>query len=111
LRHVIVGDDVMGRTRKGARETMKRIWVAVALLAALGSCKSKQHPVEVYIGPAMESNAQPRVEKIAVLATATSLSDAEDPDKVAPKTMERLLVQSLDERQDYSSSRPTRSTT
>jgi hypothetical protein len=100
-RYVIVGSEAVRRARKGAREAMKRVWVAVALLAALASCKSKQHPVEVYIGPAMESNAESRVDKIAVLATATSLSDAEDPDKLAPKTMERLLVQSLDERQDY----------
>jgi hypothetical protein len=80
---------------------MRRVWVAVALFATLASCRSKQHPIEVYVGPAMEAKASPRVEKIAVLATASSLHESEDPDKLAPKTMERLLVQSLDERQDY----------
>lgn len=80
---------------------MRRVLIAVALLATLSSCRSKQHPVEVYIGPAMEAKAEPRVDKIAVLATASSLHESEDPDKVAPKTMERLLVQALDTRQDY----------
>src|SRR5262245_27790896 len=80
---------------------MKRIWILVALLFTITSCKSKSHPVDVYISPAMESKAEPRVEKIAVLGTATSLSESEDPDKLAPKTMERLLVQFLGERQDY----------
>ncbi len=75
--------------------------MVVVLVAAIASCKSKSHPVDVYVSPAMESKAEPRVEKIAVLSTATSLSEAEDPDKVAPKTLERLLVQSLDERKDY----------
>lgn len=80
---------------------MRLICIAVILLAAVASCRSKQHPVEVYVGPAMESSAQPRVEKIAVLATATSLHESEDPDKLAPKTMERLLIQELDQRRDY----------
>lgn len=80
---------------------MRRIWIAVALLAVIASCKSKSHPVDVYISPAMETKAEPRVEKIAVLATATSLNESEDPDRIAPKTMERLLVQALDERKDY----------
>ncbi len=80
---------------------MRLICIAVILLAAVASCRSKQHPVEVYVGPAMESSAQPRVEKIAVLATATSLHESEDPDRLAPKTMERLLIQELDQRRDY----------
>ncbi|MCI0452458.1 MAG: hypothetical protein L0Z51_08735 [Candidatus Latescibacteria bacterium] len=80
---------------------MKRLCIAVIMLATLASCRSRQHPVEVYVGPAMESEAQPRVEKIAVLATATSLNDSEDPDKLAPRTMERLLIQELDQRRDY----------
>ncbi len=80
---------------------MRRVCIAILLLATLASCRSKQHPVDVYVSPAMESGAQPRVEKIAVLGTATSLSDSEDPDKIAPKTMERLLIQALDQRQDY----------
>jgi len=71
------------------------------LLATVASCRSKQHPIEVYVSPAMETKAEPRVEKIAVLATVTSLPDSEDPDKIAPKTMGRLLVQALDQRQDY----------
>lgn len=80
---------------------MKRVLIAVALFAVLASCRSKQHPVEVYVNPSFNAKAEPRGEKIAVLATATSLTDAEDPDKLAPKTMERLLMQALDERQDY----------
>jgi hypothetical protein len=80
---------------------MKRVLIAVALLAVLASCRSKQHPVEVYVNPSFNAKSAPSGEKIAVLATATSLTDSEDPDKLAPKTMERYLVQALDERQDY----------
>jgi hypothetical protein len=80
---------------------MRRIWIVVALLFTITSCKSKSHPVDVYVSPAMETKAEPRIEKIAVLSTASSLNESEDPDKVAPKTMERLLIAALDERKDY----------
>jgi hypothetical protein len=80
---------------------MRRIAILLLLLAALASCRSKQHPVEVYVSPAFDEKAEARVEKIAVLSTATSINEAEDPDKLAPKTMERLLVTALDQRQDY----------
>jgi hypothetical protein len=80
---------------------MRRICIAMLVLATVASCRSKQHPVELYVGPAMESKADPRVETIAVLATATSLHESEDPDKLGPRTMERLLIQELDQRRDY----------
>lgn len=81
---------------------MRRLWIAVLVLATIASCRSKQHPVEVYVSPAMNGDKdQPQIEKIAVLATATSLHEAEDPERLAPRTMERLLVAELDQRQDY----------
>ncbi len=79
---------------------MKRILIAVLLLATLASCRSKQHPVEVYVSPSMENKGGP-VEKIAMLGTETSLHESEDPDRLAPKMMERLLTQELDQRRDY----------
>jgi hypothetical protein len=76
--------------------------IALLLLAAVASCRSKQHPVEVYVSPALgDASTVPRVEKIAVLATASSLHESEDPERLAPRMMERLLVVELDQRQDY----------
>jgi hypothetical protein len=79
---------------------MKRILIGVLMLATLASCRSKQHPVEVYISPAMEQKGGP-VEKIAVLGTASAVHETDDPDKIAPKTMERLLMEELGQRNDY----------
>jgi hypothetical protein len=80
---------------------MKRVLVMALVLCALGACK-KQHPVNVYIDPRFSDakGGQP-IEKIAVLEFASSLYHADDPDKIAPRTLEKFFVPALDERKDY----------
>lgn len=80
---------------------MRRIVVAAIILAALVSCK-KQHPVNVYVDPRFtDVKTADQVEKIAVLRFASSLNHADDPDGIAPKTMERFLDEALVTRKDY----------
>lgn len=80
---------------------MKRIPVIALVLCAVVAC-NKQHPVRVVVDPRFNDakGGQP-VEKIAVLEFATSLHHADDPDKIAPRTMEKFFVPALQERQDY----------
>ncbi len=77
------------------------VLVAVVLGAAVFSCQ-KQHPVKVYVNPRFTAagNAQ-NVEKIAVFNVASALHSSDDPDNVAPVTLEKFLVPALDERVDY----------
>jgi len=72
------------------------------VLVVLGSCK-KQHPVNVYVDPRFDSKvpAEQQVNKIAVLRFASSLNHQDDPDGVAPKTLERYLDEALGMRKDY----------
>ena len=64
----------------------------------------KQHPVNVYVDPRfddVEGNGKMAVEKIAVLQCTSSLQHADDPDNLAPRTMERFLGPALNNRSDY----------
>ncbi|HEX5132996.1 MAG TPA: hypothetical protein VFX92_10975 [Candidatus Krumholzibacteria bacterium] len=81
---------------------MRRTAIAMVLLVgALISCQ-KQHPVEVYVNPRFtDVNAAESMSKIAVFNVASSLHSTEDPDNVAPVTMEKFLVPALDGRADY----------
>ncbi|MDH4036721.1 MAG: hypothetical protein OEX18_08575 [Candidatus Krumholzibacteria bacterium] len=82
---------------------MKRAMICSLLaLAALVSCRGQQHPIEVYVDPRFtDADNAENVEKIAVLNCATSLHSTEDPDNVAPATVEKFLVPALDLRTDY----------
>jgi hypothetical protein len=82
---------------------MKRVLVcALVGLALLASCRGQQHPIEVFVDPRFtDPNNVENVEKIAVLACASSLHSTEDPDNVAPATVEKYLVPALDVRADY----------
>jgi hypothetical protein len=82
---------------------MRRTIAVALILASLVACK-KQHPVNVYVHPRFnetQASAEPVVEKIAVLEFASSLHHSDDPDKVAPRTMEHFFVPALQERNDY----------
>src|SRR5262245_22449719 len=82
---------------------MRRILVLLALGAMLLACQ-KQHPVNVYVNPRFDdadANGKRAVEKIAVLQCASSLQHADDPDNLAPQTMERFLDPALNNRADY----------
>ena len=82
---------------------MRRQLVLLALGAMLLGCQ-KQHPVNVYVNPRFDDadgNGKRVVEKIAVLQCASSLQHADDPDNLAPQTMERFLDPALNNRADY----------
>jgi hypothetical protein len=82
---------------------MKRVVMIAMVLGALVSCK-KQHPVNVYVDPRFndtDAPAEQQVEKIAVTRFASSLNHADDPDGVAPKTLERFFDEALATRTDY----------
>ena len=84
------------------RRTMVAL-VPVLVAISLWACQ-RQHPVNVYVNPRFtDTKASPdqAIEKIAVLACASSLQHADDPDDIAPRTMERFLVPALQERSDY----------
>jgi hypothetical protein len=82
---------------------MKRVlMLALMGLAVLVSCRSQQHPVKVFVDPRFtDPNNVENVEKIAVLNFASSLHSTEDPDNLAPATMEKFLVPALETRADY----------
>jgi len=83
---------------------MRRTIAVALILAALVVACRKQHPVNVYVNPRFNETteaAEQLVEKIAVMACASSLHHSDDPDNVAPRTMERFLVPALEERKDY----------
>jgi hypothetical protein len=77
---------------------MKRLVFATAILslAAISGCQ-KGHPVSVKIDPAMETGAI----KIAVFPFLSALHEADDPDGIAPLTMEKYFKPALDARNDY----------
>lgn len=73
------------------------ILVFVVAAFALG-CGNKTHPVKVHVDPELENGT---TEQIAVFPFATSVHSSDDPDEMAPKTMDRLFRQELDARGDY----------
>lgn len=76
---------------------MKKYWFVPFLLVWAMGC-GKQHPVKVFVAPAMSSGS---VEKIAVFPFATSLHHSDDPDEIAPRTLDVLFRQELNTRHDY----------
>ena len=82
---------------------MRRFILAAIILVALVSCR-KQHPINVFVDPRFTDTNAPmeqQINKIAVLRFASSLNHQDDPDGVAPKTLERYLDQALSTRKDY----------
>lgn len=78
---------------------MKKLIVASVLLAlvtALG-CQ-KEHPIKLEIDPGFEEEAQ----RIAVFPFLSALLDSDDPDHLAPMTMDQYFKPVLDARNDYS---------
>jgi len=79
---------------------MKRfmpLMLMMAVLVALIGCQ-KKHPVKVNTDPEMKSGD---IEQIAVFPFASSIHDSDDPDDMAPQTMNRLFRQELSARSDY----------
>ncbi len=82
---------------------MKRLLILVlVVVAAMPACRKQQHPISVEINPRFTDPANAmNVEKVAVFNVASSLHSTEDPDNLAPMTVEKFLVPALDERGDY----------
>jgi hypothetical protein len=85
---------------------MKRI-VLLALCAPLivSACQ-KEHPISVYVAKnfqATKAEAPDQLvyDKIAVFPFVSSLLPADDPDGLAPQTMEKFLAPELNQRTDY----------
>ena len=88
-------------------QSMKRMMVLVALVLPLdlGACK-KGHPISVDIAPEFQSAREGEggrlsYEKVAVFPFLSALHHADDPDGIAPATMESYFLESLDTRTDY----------
>jgi hypothetical protein len=76
---------------------MKKCILLILVVALFVGCQ-KKHPAKVHVDPAMSEGA---VEQIAVFPFASSLHSTDDPDRVAPRTMDQLFREELDARTDY----------
>jgi len=83
---------------------MKRCCLLLLGLVALVVGCQKEHPISVFVDPDFVKVAEgvSVVDKIAVLPFASALNTADDPDGMAPRTMNRLFTPLLDARRDYS---------
>lgn len=83
---------------------MKRFFLLLALPLALVACQ-KGHPISVKVSPDFQSTEGESgtfiYEKIAVFPFLTALYPSDDPDQVAPATMEKYFVEELNKRTDY----------
>jgi len=79
----------------------KQLGMGLATLLFL-ACQ-QGHPVSLFVdkGFSAADDGVPRFEKIAVLPFTTSLNDADDPDKDAPRTFDKFFKPALNERTDY----------
>ncbi len=73
-------------------------YVSLVLIPMLVVGCGKKHPVKLYVDPSIKEGS---IEKIAVFPFASSLHRTDDPDEVAPRTMDRLFRAELDTRRDY----------
>ncbi|MBI4719941.1 MAG: hypothetical protein HY770_01645 [Chitinivibrionia bacterium] len=79
---------------------MKRhaiVLAALMLLVGLCGCQ-KKHPVAVKAAPAMKEG---KIATIAVFPFTSAVHETDDPDKMAPRTVEKMLFEQLGARQDY----------
>jgi hypothetical protein len=82
---------------------MKRLLLLLALLPALGACK-QGHPISVNVNPEFQSIGDEGMlvyEKIAVFPFMSALYSADDPDRIAPRTMGAYFMEELNTRRDY----------
>jgi hypothetical protein len=81
---------------------MKRALALLLLIVTAVAACNRQHPIEVYVDPVfVDTKSGQTMTRIAVFNVASSLHSTDDPDNVAPPTMEKYLVPALDERADY----------
>lgn len=78
------------------KQLILTIMLAGAVAAAVG-CQ-KEHPMSLEIDPVMEQSGEL---KIAVFPFMSALLESDDPDGLAPATMEKHFKPALDGRNDY----------
>jgi hypothetical protein len=76
---------------------MKRV-LLLLLIAGLFVACGKQHPLKVVVDPEFEAG---NVEKIAVFPFASAVHSTDDPDRIAPRTLDEMFRTELGERNDY----------
>ncbi|MFQ5511944.1 MAG: hypothetical protein ACE5EO_08850 [Candidatus Krumholzibacteriia bacterium] len=76
---------------------MKKYMMLAIFPLLIAGC-GKKHPVKVFVDPSIKEGS---IEKIAVFPFASSLNHTDDPDDVAPRTMDLLFRGELDNRSDY----------
>lgn len=82
---------------------MRRLLLLLALPVALAACSNANAP-DVYLNPDFQkraNNGQLVYQKIAVLPFRSTLNHADDPDGVAPATMEKFFIPQINQRRDY----------
>jgi hypothetical protein len=84
---------------------MKRLLLLLALPLALAGC-NRGHPISVKVSKDFQSTRGGEsgayvFEKIAVFPFTSALNQADDPDGLAPQTMQKFFVPALDQRADY----------
>ena len=76
---------------------MKKYFWILTMLAVFLGCQ-KHHPIKVFVDPALNPTA---IEKVAVFSFGSMLHQADDPDGVAPRMLEKYFMSQLDTRNDY----------
>ncbi len=76
---------------------MRKALFLVLIVGLLIGC-GKSHPVRVQVAPSVESGS---IEKIAVFPFASAIHQTADPDRVAPRTFDKMFREELDKRSDY----------
>jgi hypothetical protein len=76
---------------------MRKLTISIAVALGIVACQ-KQHPIRVDIDPAMQKGT---IGKIAVFPFVSAINEAEDPDHIAPMTMDKYFKPELNERRDY----------
>ncbi len=71
--------------------------VFAVVVAGIASSCQRQHPIKLKIDPAFETGS----EKIAVFPFLTAIHEADDPDGLAPATMNKYFKPALVGREDY----------
>jgi hypothetical protein len=79
------------------KKTLLCVMVCV-LAVTLTGCGKKVHPVKVYVDESFSSGG---ADKIAVFPFSTSITQAADPNRLAPQTFDKLFREELDKRNDY----------
>jgi hypothetical protein len=71
--------------------------IAMAVLIGFTGCQ-KKHPVKVRVGPEMKAG---KIGTIALFPFTSAVHETDDPDNLAPRTVEKYFFEQLESRTDY----------